>query len=511
MPGNSDNNGNIIWFQKTVTSSLAVAPILIVGNETISGLYASNIQTDIVNLSLKVQSGNQIFLHIMLDSITSVDLIGNILQLNSIDEIPFTLSFVDAIEASTASTFIENAINGQAVPIPNSILTLSLSFNDYRTNVIFDSSFTYPCLIFANNIALGKVNSQADAVNLLAQFGNGTYTVNIGSDSKTFIFSYTKENTNSLPKSIFALTTYFTCNVNASIINFLIDYLSTDKFWLFYDNKVIQGSPNQTISFINQSNNSFDLFYSNDILTLLDLSNNPITNISGTLPPKLQNLNLIKTTLSSVNFLNGLLFLQKLSISNTSALVISFSSNPLLQSIDISNSSISSITGSNILTNLVSFIATNLFITSTPDFSNSSTNLKVLQFTGCNFITSLSTISSNTNLITYIVNGSALSSSSLDLTHNTLLNTLVISNSNLITFSSLISTQLLNYIDVSLNDFLNTTVENIVQDLVSHSKITNGTLILSNQQTPINYSSLPDPFTANLNYLRNQLHWSVIL
>lgn len=508
MPGNSDVNGQILYFDKPpANQTIQVSQASTSSAEIISGLYACNIQTDIVGSSIKIQIGNMTYGHIELDGITSVDIIGTSLQLNNADQLPIILTFVDATETQNALGLLEDAMNGQYIDCADTILNVTLTLNSY----LVDGTVSYPSLIFANDVPLGKANNQSDVINLLLVYGQFNYTVIQGVDSQHFVIYYQKPNEGFVPNTINCLNTFFTCGVNASTVSFTIDYLSSDKFWIWSNNILTVGTESPTITFINPSNNTFDLFYVNDYLTLLNLSNNQIVSITGQLPDELQNLSLLTTSLSECSFLSGLTELSVFNISNCSSSSIDFSTNESLVSITILDSTIQTITGTSGLLSLNSFLGRNLPITSTPDFSSAATNLKLIEFDGCYYITSLSTISSNTTLTSYIVNGSSLSSSSLDLTHNINLKTLVIANCNLMTFSSLISNVMINSIDVSNDDLLSTTVEQIVADLAGNIIVRNGTLTLSNQQTPIDYTTLGDPFNTNLDILRIGLSWTVNL
>ena len=509
MPGNSDSNGNMIWLDKPLSSSALPEQTVITSDESITGLYACNIQTDIINVSIKVQIVNDVFLHVQLSEITSIDLIGINVIINTADEIPITLSFVDIQESQNAVLLIEDALEGAYINCNEVVQDLNLSFIDIRTGAPF-ISFTYPALIFADNTILGKVNSQSEAIALLVQYGQNHYIVNADITPDSFIISYTKQYENFVPLTISAINSYFTCQVNSQNISFTINYLLQDKFWVVYDNKTVIGNSLQTINFINPSNNSFDLFYTNDYLDLLDLSNIGLISILNTLPVFLQNLVINKSQLTNISFLSSLQNLKTLTISQTPITTIDFSNNFLLQQINLLNCSLNTITGENSLLGLNSFKAVNLFITITPTFTSSS-DLKLLEFTGCNFITTLGSISSNTKLLSYIVNGSQLSVTSIDLTHLINIRTLNISNSLLSTFPSLIANINLSYIDVSYNDFLDATVESIVANIVAHANTRGGYLNLSNQLSNIDFSTLGDTFTNNVDYLRSILQWTVIL
>lgn len=508
MPGNSDTNGEILYFDKPpINQTVNVTQDTTSSTEVISGLYACNIQTDIIGVSIKIQIGLTIYAHIELQGVTSVDLVGNTLQLNNSDQLPILLSFVDVSETQNALGLLEDAINGKYINCSDTIITTTLTLNPY----VVDGTFSYPCLVFANEQALGKASNQTQAINLLNIYGDFNYTVIAGGNNQTFIFTCTKEFVSYIPNSINCLTTFFTCLVDSPSVNFQIDYTNRDKFWVYYDNKLVVGTTTQQITFINPSNNSFDLFYVNDYLNLLNLSNNKITSIIGQLPVELQNLNLLTTAFINCSFLANLSSLKTFNISQTSSNSIDFIDNTGLISIIIMNSGITTITGTASLFDLNSFTAINLPITSTPDFSMSAISLKTLDFEGCNFISSLSSIASNINLTTYIVSQSSLSSSSLDLTHNTKLNTLILSSNSIMTFSSLINNTLLSQVDVSFDDLLSTTVESIVHDLANNVIVRNGTLNLTNQQTSIDYTSLNDQFTIDLDKLRVGMSWTVNL
>jgi hypothetical protein len=509
MAGNSDTNGNLLFFTQPPPNEVVVeTKSTTTSLGTLSGLYSCNIMTDVMGESVKVQVANVIYYHIELKGITSIDISGSSIILHNVDELPISLTFISASEAQSALALFEDAIDGQFINCSGTILNSNLSLTPY----VSGSTFSYPCLVFANNVAIGKATNQSDVINLLNVFGQFNYITVAGGNNYSFTIEYTLQYQSFVPTSISYLNTFFTCGVNSNTVSCSVDYPTGAKFWTIANSQVSVGNTTTKITFPMPANNSFDVFYVNNFLNLLDLSNNNITYITGTLPYNIQTLNLIGTNLSNVSFLSQLTGLKNLLLSQTTSLTIDFTENTQLVFINLTNCVITTITGTSSLVNLITFEAININIPATPDLSAAGTNLQVITCTQCNFISSLTSIASNTSLTAYIINGSILSVSSIDLTHNTKLRSLIISNTSLLsTFPSLIDTPLLSYIDASSNDLLNSAVEGIIQNLVSYSLIRSGTLNLSNQTTPIDYALLPDPFTANLNYLRNQLGWTVNL
>lgn len=508
MPGNSDINGEVLYFDPLpVRTTVTGISNSLSSTELISNLYACNLQTDVLGISIKIQLGLTILLHLELEGIVSIDVIGNSLQLNNADKLPVTLAFVDNTEVTKALDLLESAINGQYINCTDTIITSNLSFSSFSSF----AAVSYPCVVFANQIALGVAFNQTDTINLFLNYGQFNFTVVPGMNSFSFTFLYTKEFQSLVPTSIQCLSSFFSCFVNQPTITFNIDYTSSDKFWIYYENKLMEGTTAQIINFTNPSNNHFVLYYVNPYLHLLDLGNSMATQLSSGLPAQLQNLNLLGTNIADLSFIEVLPLLKTFSISQSPSTTINFQGNPLLSSIIIRDSAINNIIGTSDLTVLNSFQGVNINIDSTPDFSSAGTNLKTLEFDGCLLLTSLSSIASNTNLTSYIVNGSSLTVSGLDTTHNEQLRTLVISNSEMMTFSTLIHNTYLSFVDVSSNDLLSSTVESIVAQLAANLLVQSGTLTLSNQTTIIDYTTLGEPFNTNLSYLRNILQWTVNL
>lgn len=86
------------------------APVTV--SNVISGLAGVDIKTNIQNVSIKiVKSGNTVG-HFDLEQISSWDLSGNQIILNSSDEIPVTLVFINTDEAIIGDQRLTSAQNG---------------------------------------------------------------------------------------------------------------------------------------------------------------------------------------------------------------------------------------------------------------------------------------------------------------------------------------------------------------------------------------------------------------
>src|SRR5579863_2931264 len=115
MAGNSDANGNLLFFTPPPTNQTVTVATATNYTEIIYGLYACNIQTDVLGKSVKVQLGNTIYLQIELGQITTMNIAGATLTIHSSDQLPIVMSFVDNTESLNALTLLEDAIDGQYV------------------------------------------------------------------------------------------------------------------------------------------------------------------------------------------------------------------------------------------------------------------------------------------------------------------------------------------------------------------------------------------------------------
>ncbi len=109
------NDGTTKWSQKVNIQSQAPSPALInpeVNDKVIDGLVGIDIKTNIQGRSIKIQKGATIIGHFELSQSSSWELSGNQITLNSSDEIPVILSFINATEALIGDDRLTIALNG---------------------------------------------------------------------------------------------------------------------------------------------------------------------------------------------------------------------------------------------------------------------------------------------------------------------------------------------------------------------------------------------------------------
>lgn len=507
MAGNSAGDGQMIWVgptTSTVEPTTTNTTTLGQNNNYFTTLYACNILTNVVGISIKIKVGVEFWIHIELKKITSVDVVNNMLKVNTKDTVPFFFLFISTAEALKALNKIDDAINGLNVICTDPQIQSQLTL----VNLSYNNDFTFPNVIFADGNIIGEVFNQQDAIDALNAYSQGLYSVDYGNDEMSFQFSVLPINEKFLPKTISCICTFFTVEVGNQDVNFISNYSTQDKFWFAYNNTVIEGSNNAAFSFKFPGLNMFNYYWVNPFLSFLNLSDIGVLSIEGQMPPQLQNLVLISTSLSDLSFLNSLTVLTSLDLEKTPVLSTNFDNNPLLRQLILQNCSINSFTSTVAMAfNLI--VLNNLFITSLPDLNANSLNS--FTCTGCTFLNIVGSLVDTLSLQTYILTDTQISNAP-DFSSTTSLKKIVVSNSiNLTTFSSLAANVYLNYVDLSQNDFTSTTVETIAQQLVDSNVMMNGYLNLSNQYSNLDFSSISDTFTNNINYLQAIKGWTVVL
>jgi hypothetical protein len=114
----SYSNGRFKWMGTKQNQLLGVAPTTTVTpppDNVITGLYGLDIKTNVQGKSVKVVSFGNIIAHFSLDEIASWDLTGNSIIINSDDQTPITLLFVNDTEATLGDSRLLICSNGGIV------------------------------------------------------------------------------------------------------------------------------------------------------------------------------------------------------------------------------------------------------------------------------------------------------------------------------------------------------------------------------------------------------------
>lgn len=106
-------DGSVKWNLKNNVSSSGI-PVSITTNTSnvINGLSATDIQTDVQNISIKILKNNAIVSQIAISGYCSHDLSGNIITIFTSDELPLILEFISYSEALNADARLIICLNG---------------------------------------------------------------------------------------------------------------------------------------------------------------------------------------------------------------------------------------------------------------------------------------------------------------------------------------------------------------------------------------------------------------
>jgi len=109
------SDGSTKWSaKKSFQANNIPVPIPSISN-VISGLKAVDVQTDVQKISVKIVKDFNIVCHIPLSGYTSTDINGNQLTINTSDELPIILEFINSTEALAADARFTICVNGGIV------------------------------------------------------------------------------------------------------------------------------------------------------------------------------------------------------------------------------------------------------------------------------------------------------------------------------------------------------------------------------------------------------------
>lgn len=105
----------INWLNKNQNQVQPPPPLPPVNPNVINELYAINLVTDVLKLSINIVQNSIKVGHVILPKVTNWNISGNSLYIYSEDPSLLTLNFVNTTEAQSALTRFETAMNGGAI------------------------------------------------------------------------------------------------------------------------------------------------------------------------------------------------------------------------------------------------------------------------------------------------------------------------------------------------------------------------------------------------------------
>jgi len=141
------SDGNFQWLKKTTYNTLG-SPIIIPPPvlNTLTGLFASNIQSDVIGESFIIVQGGNTLAQFEIKKIASIDLFNNNIIIYSGDELPFTLQFINNTEALNADTALTILINQGDT---GSLIGTGIPTETIIQNGNFSKTFTAPIVLSA--------------------------------------------------------------------------------------------------------------------------------------------------------------------------------------------------------------------------------------------------------------------------------------------------------------------------------------------------------------------------
>lgn len=232
-----NEDGSLRWIDKTKISK---QKILIQDTEPIYevnfyGLYACNIQTNVVGESIKVvRNGPESFLE--LDKITSIELSITTVRVNTTDELSYYFNFINEAEALEGYTKIEDAIAGDDIQCTASVITVPFVLSQFDPLTPF-AQIKYPAAIFVDDLPPIEVLSKADMITKLNGLSD-EFTVTNNSNAWTVNFNYVPYKKEYLPKQIRILPRHIKMSVTGIELFLKMD-LFTSSYYLFSDNELL--------------------------------------------------------------------------------------------------------------------------------------------------------------------------------------------------------------------------------------------------------------------------------
>jgi len=503
-----NTDGSPMWFPTTQAASTVTTTIVLQDPNFFTLLYENSIQTNVLNQSIKVVQDGEILCHIILDDITSIDLIDNLIQINTEDDIPYYLQFVGRQDAVNASQRIDDAINGSYIADSDQLLNKTYSLKDFSTKVVPLLSFSpFPCLIFSDITPLFEALDKNDLVQKMNSL-YPNYIFSVSGNDIQYSIDYNASDGNKIPTDLFFVTTSFTVFLTKQNVSFSIDYLTTDFYWILYESIILQNKNSFSFSNI-LPNYSFKLYYTNSFLSFIDLSNLSITSIGGALPSDLRKMIINNNNSINTNFLSNLSNLQEfeMKISTVSSLT-NLNGLQKIETVTIETSQITTLPSLNNLPALKTFRFKDSKVTNIPTFT-ASTDLVYLEFTNCPNINTLSSLN-YPFLKTLIVDYSNFTTLSANFDTLVIINTIIFRNSNLTSLPSLDQNIIVSYLDFSNNNLTATELEVCIDSILNFNTMNNGTLIFQNQQTPLDYTTFSTNLKTKIDILQNLRHWVVL-
>lgn len=442
-------DGSLEWLNQPLqTSTVSSTTITATPDYTNIGvLYACDVKTNVLGKSIKVETADGVLFHTLINDITSCDIISNRIIINTADEIPITLTFIDSIDAGIALNNIDIAMNGGYITCNDSVLNYNFTIQSYS-----GSAITYPGLIFADDILIGRVGSEIEVADKINSFAAPYYFVTFDGTNIT-LATYKKYLTH-LPSTFKILSNYFGGSlIDNTETQINIENDTTSDFWVYDGINIIKNVNNNILySFI------FEIYYANDYMSSLTINSSSLSAISGLLPANLQKLYIQVSQLKNIDFVSNCISLKTLSVLNSSIQTVSNLNNlKQLNSITFENCLFTSLPSVNNLTQLLNITVKNTPLAAIPDLS-ANIKLVTLYFDGCRIgifnplsssLKSFTLISDNiSNFIfpaTIALNSLVLNNNQI---HNFNLNDAVNVTINLINLSN-------NKIDLSGSDIIN--------------------------------------------------------
>jgi hypothetical protein len=508
MPESFNEDGSLKWFDITTQTQTSQATVSF-GGGFFTSLYACSIQTNVINRSIQIIIDDMAVAHIQLKGIVAFDLVGDTILLETSDEFPYTLQFVDNIEATKAHDNIDRAINGEHIGCSEAPVSTTIALKFYSDKSVVGSVYNpYPCLLFFNDTPLIKVNSQAEAVIALNDISDGYYFCSAGGSLDEFIFSHLKWKEKYIPVALQIIDTFFTCQVKTQDVFYTFD----GESWVYKNLRVTHYTTSAVeFSFDAEGVHFFDVFYTKQDAEIVDLSGIGLITLTNKLPSKLKQLTIINSTVSELNVLTPLTELQTLEIINSSLTSLpSFATGKTkLQNLILVDSNVSSLSNFHNLPALMLLHIENCPITATP-IMTASTELRYMRFINCDFLLTVNALSVYTKLIQLEVSGKIISVFGVPLTVNTQLESISITETNIQTLPSFSTLTKLNYVDLSFNNLTVDAIKDVVAQISAAVITTNGTLNISNQQQYIDYENLGQTYKDNVDILKTNKQWTVI-